>query len=60
MTTLKNINERRKQLLYHYKTLIEESYNLRETDSALSDIQEYNAIKTLEELNMLNFLTRFS
>jgi hypothetical protein len=58
METLKNINERRKQLLYHYKTLIEESYNLRETDSALSDIQEYNAIKTLEEIHLLNFLSR--
>ncbi len=58
MTPFKNIQEKRKKLLYHYKILVEDSYNWRETDSALSDIQEYNAIKTLEEINLLNFLSR--
>lgn len=58
MTSFKNIQEKRKKLLYHYKLLVEDSYNWRETDSALSDIQEYNAIKTLEEINLLNFLSR--
>lgn len=58
MNPLNNIQEKRKKLLYHYKTLVEDSYNWHETDPALSDIQEYNAIKTLEEINLLNFLSR--
>lgn len=58
MKSLNNIQEKRKKLLNHYKTLVEGSYNWRETDSALSDILEYNAIKTLEEINLLRFLIR--
>ena len=58
MNPINHIQEKRKRLLYHYKVLVEDSYNWRETDAALSDIQEYNAIKTLEEINLLNFLSR--
>jgi len=36
-----------------YKQLIEDAYNFRQTDSALSDILEYNALKLLDKLNRL-------
>ena len=41
-----------------YKTLIEQAYNFRQTDSALSDISEYRAIKLLNKLNSLKYLSR--
>jgi len=41
-----------------YKELIEQAYNLRQTDSALSDISEYKALKLLDELNRLKYLYR--
>ena len=41
-----------------YKTLVEQAYNLRQTDSALSDISEYKAIKLLNKLNRLKYLYR--
>jgi hypothetical protein len=46
------------KLLNKYKQLIEESYNLRQTDHALSDISEYKAIKLLHKINRLRFLIR--
>ena len=45
-------------LLSRYKSLVEQAYNLRQTDSALSDFSEYQAIKLLHKLNKLKFLTR--
>ncbi|WP_295983325.1 Lacal_2735 family protein, partial [uncultured Algibacter sp.] len=33
-------------------------YNFRQTDSALSDISEYKAIKLLNKLNRLKYLQR--
>jgi len=41
-----------------YKELIEQAYNLRQTDSALSDISEFKALKLLDELNRLKYLYR--
>lgn len=41
-----------------YKTLVEQAYNFRQTDSALSDISEYKAIKLLNKLNRLKYLSR--
>jgi hypothetical protein len=46
------------KLLNKYKQLIEESYNLRQTDHALSDISEYKAIKLLHKINRLRYLNR--
>ena len=40
------------------KQLIEQAYNFRQTDSALSDISEYKAIKLLNKLNRLKYLNR--
>ncbi|WP_111308255.1 Lacal_2735 family protein [Confluentibacter sediminis] len=41
-----------------YKELVEEAYNLRQIDSALSDISEFKAIKLLNKLNRLKYLSR--
>lgn len=47
-----------KKLSKRYKQLIEQAYNLRQTDSALSDVSEYRALKLLEKLNRLKYLSR--
>ena len=39
---------------------MEQAYNFRQTDSALSDYCEYKAIKVLNKLNRLNYLDPFS
>ena len=41
-----------------YQQLIEEAYNLRQTDHALSDISEYKAIQLLHKINRLRYLNR--
>ncbi|MDO6759022.1 Lacal_2735 family protein [Tamlana sp. 2_MG-2023] len=46
------------KLYRDYKTLVEQAYNFRQTDSALSDISEYRAIKLLNKLNRLKYLYR--
>lgn len=48
----------RHQLLKRYKQLLEEAYNLRQTDSAQSDISEFKALQLLDEINKLRFLNR--
>jgi len=52
------IQDHQKQLLSRYKSLIEQAYNFRQTDSALSDISEFKAIKLLHKLNKLKYLNR--
>ena len=58
MNRIDEINTRHDQLNKQYKTLIEQAYNFRQTDSALSDISEYRAIKLLNKLNRLKYLYR--
>lgn len=58
MSISSKIKEHQNKLLLQYKQLIEDAYNFRQTDSALSDISEYRALKLLEKLNRLNFLSR--
>ncbi len=41
-----------------YKLLIEQAYNLRQTDHAMSDLSEYKALKLLNKMNRLKFLSR--
>jgi len=53
-----NLKAKRKTLLEQYKTLIEEAYNLRETDSAMSDISEFKAMELMEQLNKIKYLDR--
>ncbi|MEZ4792788.1 MAG: Lacal_2735 family protein [Gelidibacter sp.] len=58
MKTLSEIKEHQLKLQKRYKQLIEQAYNFRQTDSALSDLSEYKAYKLLYKLNQLKFLNR--
>ena len=58
MNRIDKIKRQQKKLNKHYKQLVEQAYNLRQTDHALSDISEYRAIKLLDELNRLRYLSR--
>lgn len=56
MEKINAIKSNQAKLREKYKELIELAYNLRQTDSALSDISEFKAIKLLDKLNKLKFL----
>jgi len=58
MENSKKIEENQIKLQNRYKQLIEQAYNLRQTDCAMSDISEYKAIKLLYKLNRLKYLNR--
>lgn len=58
MKKIDDIKIHQKKLSQRYKELIEQAYNFSQTDSALSDISEYRAIKLLDELNRLKYLSR--
>ncbi|MCK5401440.1 MAG: Lacal_2735 family protein [Flavobacteriaceae bacterium] len=58
MSKSSKIKEHQNKLQKQYKQLIEDAYNFRQTDSALSDISEYKALKLLDKLNRLKFLSR--
>ena len=58
MKTLSEIKEHQQKLQKRYKKLVEQAYNFRQTDSALSDISEFKAMKLLNKLNQLKFLNR--
>ncbi len=58
MKTLSEIKEHQLKLQRRYKQLVEQAYNFRQTDSALSDLSEFKAIKLLNKLNQLKFLNR--
>jgi len=58
MKTLLDIKKHQLKLQTRYKQLIEQAYNVRQTDHALSDISEYKAIKLLYKLNRLKYLSR--
>ena len=52
------IVKNQEKLVDRYKELMEMAYNFRQTDSAISDISEYKAIKLLNKLNRLKYLNR--
>ena len=58
MKTSLEIKSHQLKLQKRYKQLIEQAYNVRQTDHALSDISEYKAIKLLNKLNRLRYLNR--
>jgi hypothetical protein len=58
MDRLDIIRSNQTKLNKRYKELIEKAYNFRQTDSALSDISEFKAIKLLNKLNRLKYLYR--
>ncbi|WP_426429638.1 Lacal_2735 family protein [Winogradskyella sp. HB-48] len=47
---------KRFKLNQEYLRLIEDAYNLRQTDHALSDFSEFKATKVLNQLNKLKFI----
>ncbi len=53
---INQIKTDQKKLVSRYKSLMEQAYNFRQTDSALSDIFEFKAIKLLNKLNRLKYL----
>ncbi|WP_038527611.1 Lacal_2735 family protein [Formosa agariphila] len=52
------LKKNQKKLNKRYKQLMERAYNFRQTDAAISDISEYQAIKLLNKINRLNYLYR--
>ena len=58
MTESLSLKSRKRKLQKRYKQLIEDAYNFRQTDHALSDISEYRAMQLLNRLNRLKFLDR--
>lgn len=57
MANLNKLLGKKKRLNQKYKQLIEDAYNLRQTDHALSDFSEYKANKILYKINKLKFIT---
>ena len=60
MASFAHIKKQKTRLQKQYKVLIEEAYNFRQTDHALSDISEFRALKLLDKLNKLSYLERDS
>jgi len=58
MNRIDSLKTNQHRLKQRYKELIEQAYNFRQTDCALSDISEYKAIKLLNKLNRLKYLVR--
>jgi hypothetical protein len=58
MNRIDIIKANQAKIYKQYKQLIEQAYNMRQTDCALSDISEYNALKLLNKLNRLKYLVR--
>lgn len=58
MKNLLDLQSHQLKLQSRYKQLIEQAYNVRQTDHALSDISEFKAIKLLNKLNRLKYLSR--
>lgn len=58
MKSYGDIKAHQMKLQNRYKQLIEQAYNVRQTDHALSDISEFKAIKLLNKLNRLKYLSR--
>lgn len=56
MANIDRLLQKKTKLKNEYKQLIEDAYNLRQTDHALSDFSEYKATKVLNKINKLKFL----
>ncbi|MHA7843969.1 MAG: Lacal_2735 family protein [Winogradskyella sp.] len=56
MQNSKRLLRKRLKLNQEYLRLIEDAYNLRQTDHALSDFSEFKATKILHQLNKLKFV----
>lgn len=58
MNNTARLLKKRTKLKQKYTQLIEDAYNLRQTDHALSDFSEYKATKVLHKINKLKFVIR--
>lgn len=58
MNRIDTLKAHQQKLNQRYKLLVEQAYNFRQTDSALSDISEFKALKLLNKLNRLKYLSR--
>ncbi|WP_159022898.1 Lacal_2735 family protein [Formosa sp. L2A11] len=58
MNRYETIKKNQQKLVKRYKQLVEQAYNFRQTDSEMSDISEFQAIKLLNKLNRLQYLQR--
>ena len=56
MPNSKKLLQKKTKLNQQYLQLIEDAYNLRQTDHALSDFSEYKATKVLHKINKLEFV----
>ncbi len=52
------IKNRQKKLDERYKELMEQAYNFRQTDSEISDLSEFKAMRLLNKLNALKYFSR--
>lgn len=60
MAHINRLLNKKKKLKQKYRQLIEDAYNLRSSDHALSDFSEYKATKVLHKINKLDFVVRSS
>lgn len=58
MSRRDKLKQQQLKLNKRYKQLVEEAYNLRQTNHEQSDQSEYRALKLLNKLNKLKFLVR--
>lgn len=56
MSYTNQLLETKRSLKEQYLQLIEDAYNYKQVDHALSDISEYDAIKLLNQINELKFV----
>ncbi|MDO7171455.1 Lacal_2735 family protein [Mariniflexile sp. AS56] len=52
------IKNRQEKLDEQYKQLMEQAYNFRQTDSEVSDLAEFRAMRLLNKLNALRYFSR--
>ena len=58
MANLNRLLHKKTKLKRKYRQLVEDAYNFRQTDHALSDFSEYKATKVLNKINKLKFVLR--
>lgn len=52
------IKNKQTKLDARYKELVEQAYNFRQTDSEISDLAEFHAMRLLNKLNTLRYFSR--
>ncbi|MDT0559258.1 Lacal_2735 family protein [Ichthyenterobacterium sp. W332] len=58
MNNSQKLLQKKDKLKQKYIQLIEDAYNFRQTDQALSDLKEFEATLILNEINKLMFVVR--